>query len=90
MSVGPPEIFWLLLLGLILFGAKKLPELARSAGQALKEFKKAQREMFEEELTPPRSPSREEEEEQPRQLEVEPHPSTSASEETTEETATSG
>lgn len=33
---------------LILFGAKKLPELARGTGQAIREFKKASREVTEE------------------------------------------
>src|SRR6266480_2862127 len=37
---GPQGIFILLLI-LLLFGAKKLPELARGMGQALKEFHKA-------------------------------------------------
>jgi len=33
---------------LVLFGAKKLPELARGLGQGLKEFKKASRDMTDE------------------------------------------
>ena len=43
MSFGPE---WLIVLGVIvlLFGAKKLPELARSMGKASSEFKKGMRE----------------------------------------------
>lgn len=41
MTPGPTE--WLLILAivLVLFGAKKLPELARGLGQGLNEFRKA-------------------------------------------------
>lgn len=38
---GWPEILVILLIVLLLFGAKKLPELARGLGQSLNEFKKA-------------------------------------------------
>jgi sec-independent protein translocase protein TatA len=43
-----PEIIALLILALILFGAKKLPELARGLGSGIKEFKKATRDVTEE------------------------------------------
>lgn len=43
MSVGPGEILILLLILILLFGAKRLPELARSVGQASKEFRKGVR-----------------------------------------------
>jgi sec-independent protein translocase protein TatA len=36
-----PEIFMILVVVLIMFGAKKLPELARGLGQGIKEFKNA-------------------------------------------------
>ena len=42
------EIILILLLALILFGAKKLPELARGLGQGIREFKKSTREVQEE------------------------------------------
>ena len=42
---GTGEIFILLLLFVLFFGAKKLPELARAMGKSLGEFKKAQREI---------------------------------------------
>lgn len=38
---GWPEIVFILVIVLLLFGAKKLPELARGIGQSLGEFKRA-------------------------------------------------
>lgn len=46
---GWPETLFILVLVLLLFGAKKLPELARGLGQSLNEFKKA-RDEFESEV----------------------------------------
>ncbi len=40
-NLGAPEIVLILLLCVLLFGAKKLPELARGLGKSIKEFKKA-------------------------------------------------
>ena len=40
-NVGGGEIILILAIVLILFGAKKLPELAKGLGQGMKEFKKA-------------------------------------------------
>jgi sec-independent protein translocase protein TatA len=40
-NFGGPDVFIILLIVLILFGAKKLPDLARSLGQSMNEFKKA-------------------------------------------------
>lgn len=40
MRIGWTEILIILGIVLLLFGAKKLPELARSLGKSLKEFKK--------------------------------------------------
>jgi len=37
-----------LVIVLLLFGGKKLPELARGLGEAMKEFKKAQRDLHDE------------------------------------------
>lgn len=62
--LGWPEIIGILVVILVLFGAKKLPELARGLGQGLKEFKKATREVQEdlqraiEEEPPPEPPRR--------------------------------
>jgi sec-independent protein translocase protein TatA len=38
-SIGPLEIAGLLLLALLLFGAKRLPEIGRSLGSGMREFK---------------------------------------------------
>jgi len=39
MDIGAPEIILVLLVLVLLFGAKKLPELARGSGRALRIFK---------------------------------------------------
>lgn len=41
MNLAGPDLIVILLIVLVLFGAKKLPELARGMGQAVKEFQKA-------------------------------------------------
>jgi sec-independent protein translocase protein TatA len=41
LNLGGGEIILILAMVLILFGAKKLPELAKGLGQGIKEFKKA-------------------------------------------------
>ena len=38
-NIGPWEIILLLLLALLLFGAKRLPEIGRSLGRGMREFK---------------------------------------------------
>ena len=40
-NLGGPDLLIILLIVLILFGAKKLPDLARSLGQSMNEFRKA-------------------------------------------------
>lgn len=40
-SLGGSEIFIILFVVLLFFGAKKLPELARGLGKGIKEFKDA-------------------------------------------------
>lgn len=42
-SVGWPELVIVLVVVLLLFGAKRLPEIARSVGKSTKEFKKGMR-----------------------------------------------
>jgi sec-independent protein translocase protein TatA len=41
LGLGPAEIALILFLILLLFGAKRLPELARGFGKSIREFKKA-------------------------------------------------
>lgn len=44
VMIGWPEIIGILVVVLLLFGARKVPELARGLGQGIREFKKASRE----------------------------------------------
>ena len=46
-SVGTPEILLILVIALLLFGPQKLPELGKSLGRAIREFKKASSELQE-------------------------------------------
>ena len=48
MNLGGPDLLVILLIILVLFGAKKLPELAKGLGQAIKEFQKAKDEFGDE------------------------------------------
>ncbi len=49
MSFGPGELIPILLILLLLFGATRLPKLARSMGQAGKEFREGLKEGYKEE-----------------------------------------
>ena len=40
-SIGPSELIIIMLIVLLLFGSKRLPELARGIGKATRQFKKA-------------------------------------------------
>ncbi|MCK6500246.1 MAG: twin-arginine translocase TatA/TatE family subunit [Nitrospira sp.] len=62
-NLGWGEIVLILVVVLLLFGAKKLPELARGLGQGIKEFKKATKDVQDDlqraiEEEPPRDPPR--------------------------------
>lgn len=65
-GLGPPEIILIFLVLLLLFGAKKLPELARGIGKSTGEFKRAREEfereikISETEVTKPSKPATEE------------------------------
>ena len=47
-SIGMPELIIIFVIALIIFGPRKLPELGRSLGKSLAEFKKASNELEEE------------------------------------------
>ena len=48
MHLGYMEVFIILLIVLLLFGGKKLPEIAKGLGKGIKEFKKASKEFTDE------------------------------------------
>jgi len=41
LNLGTPEVMLIMFVALLLFGGKKLPELARGLGQGIREFKDA-------------------------------------------------
>jgi sec-independent protein translocase protein TatA len=63
-SIGPAELMVVLVLALLVFGPKKLPEIGRGVGQAIREFKRHSRDLM----------SYLEEEPEPRQVYPEPTP----------------
>lgn len=51
-AVKPTHLLILLIIIVLLFGAKKLPDLAKSVGQSLKIFKKEMKELTEDDEKP--------------------------------------
>lgn len=49
-NIGVPGLILIILLALIVFGPKKLPEIGRAFGQTLREFKRSTRELTSEEI----------------------------------------
>jgi TatA/E family protein of Tat protein translocase len=52
-SIGLPELLLILAIALLVFGPKKLPEVGRSIGKAMREFRKTSEEIkekFEEQI----------------------------------------
>ncbi len=47
MNLGAPEILLVMVVILIFFGPKKIPDLARGLGKGLREFRKASQEIQE-------------------------------------------
>ena len=52
-NLAGPDMILILLVVLLLFGAKKLPELAKGMGQAMREFSKAKNDVENEIMRPP-------------------------------------
>ena len=46
-DIGLPELFLIIVIALVVFGPNKLPELAKAFGRAMREFKKATKEVKE-------------------------------------------
>lgn len=47
-GIGMPELIVILIIALIVFGPKKLPEMGKALGRAIKEFRKTSQELKEE------------------------------------------
>ncbi len=60
-GLGMQELIIILVIVLVLFGAKRLPELASGMGKAIKNFKKATNEPDEIDVTPKASATEEKE-----------------------------
>ncbi|MBQ7585301.1 MAG: twin-arginine translocase TatA/TatE family subunit [Desulfovibrionaceae bacterium] len=50
--IGPTELILILLVVLVLFGSKKLPEIGAGLGRAIRNFKRATTEPSEVDITP--------------------------------------
>lgn len=48
-NIGVPGLILIVILALIIFGPKKLPEMGRAVGQTLREFKKSTKELVNDE-----------------------------------------
>jgi sec-independent protein translocase protein TatA len=57
-NIGPPEIILIVIAIVLLFGARKLPELARSLGRSSKEFKAGLKEGAVDDEEPDEAPAR--------------------------------
>jgi sec-independent protein translocase protein TatA len=51
MNIGGTEVFLILVVALLLFGAKNLPKIARGLGKSVEEFRRAAREVSREVMT---------------------------------------
>ncbi len=47
-SIGPTELIIIFVIILLIFGGKKLPELAKGLGKGIREFKKASKDVADE------------------------------------------
>jgi len=51
-NIGMPELLVIAMIVLVLFGSKKIPELAQGLGKGIREFRKASRELNDDSETP--------------------------------------
>ena len=51
-NLGMPEILLIMVIALLVFGAKRLPEIGNSLGKGIREFKKSMREVTDDIDTP--------------------------------------
>ena len=72
-NLAGPDVIVILGVVLLLFGAKKLPELARGMGQAVREFSKAKDEFTNEINRPPSPPPAVQIEQPPAPVTEDPH-----------------
>lgn len=82
-SIGAPEILIIFLVILLLFGAKRIPEIARGLGKGIREFKSATRDIADEindagRIDAPRPPAHHTTPRQPQRTQA-PPPDVSAS-----------
>jgi len=61
-GIGAQELILIFLVILLLFGARKIPEIAQGLGKGMKEFRKAMKET-QDELTKPETPDKKTEDE---------------------------
>lgn len=73
MGLGSTELILILLVALLLFGAKNLPKIARNLGKSLEEFRRAahevKREILQADAEPPPAPPKRLDSTEPRQKE---------------------
>lgn len=57
-SIGVPGLIIILVIVLILFGPRKLPEVGAAVGKTLAEFKKSTKEVMNDDEEPPKDPQK--------------------------------